>query len=744
MKAHCWRFFLMVTALACCSAQSAWASGGGDEFSQNNFAPQSYPTEKDLPSYAAGQIGVVPPTYWRVYQFLAYRAASGQALNASELKALKVNGSKIGAIDDAMGLIDSKISDWHMARTAVSESLPPPLQVAKYGRDFSSYGNCLEDAFRQATLTLQDRLKTHGMPWTAVWLANQDVVFANCGPSTQSAFQHGPPPRLMPAALAADAPAWLHKDHAYQTASALFYAGKFEPARAQFLIIGKDKASPWQPWGDYLAARCLMRQASLEQGPPNPANQEYTAIEEKKWRDRMEQARKELATLAPSFAPARQLLGYVDARVRPEKRLNELARRLSAGRFNAESPRLLADYLLIMDRIADNPETYGSDSRRMLKATAPLTRWIGAMQAGPSLHHEALAVARQQWKDKQEPHWLMPLLAQARVGELSPEEIQAAETVMPDAPAYVHLQYHLARLAVGADQMLEADARINAVLEKPADTASIATRNRLLGIKMLTAPSAEGFFAAAQRTLAEAGRALPITDESSKASTPSVLLADNDYHRHLYRRLSLAELQRARPFSSQFVGSAAFADVVWTRAIVLADYATADAFTAEVMRERGTTEALYRRYIGATDAAAKRDAAMLIMVNAPELHPNLIRDGGVGGGWDCGAKSPQAIPVMADELDSAWPQFLSSESRAQATKEQQQLLTLPKRSDYLAPLLLDYASRHPKDPEVPKALHYLVASTRMECPEYGGKPKRSKSYSQQVFELLHKRYPRSD
>ncbi len=58
--------------------------------------------------------------------------------------------------------------------------------------------------------------------------------------------------------------------------------------------------------------------------------------------------------------------------------------------------------------------------------------------------------------------------------------------------------------------------------------------------------------------------------------------------------------------------------------------------------------------------------------------------------------------------------------------------------------LLDWVQRNPNDAEAPKALHFFIASTRMECPVYGEKIKRQKSYSQQAFELLKKRYPNSE
>nr|WP_295787088.1 hypothetical protein [Rhodoferax sp.] len=720
-------------------AAGAARASGGDGYAQNSFVPESAPTTKDLPLYASGQIGVVPGSYWRVYQFLAYRAASGQPLTPAELQSLDIQGWKIGAIqgDSATNTeATDPYTAWLAVRKKIAGAAPiANLAVTKYDEvNYVEILNCADDALRRASITLAERLQSGGLVWAKVWLANQDAVFANCGLVTRVRSGKPKPASPMPAALPGDAPAWLRRDHAYQTAAALFYAGQFEAARQQFLTIAKDKASPWHSWGEYLAARSLIRKATLDRGEPNPSNAEYTQAEDKKWRSQLEQARTELAAMVATFPQAQGLLGWVDARIRPQARLAELASTLHTGRFSAASPRQLADYLLIWDAV-DGPAS---------QAQEPLTQWIAAMQGDRKM---GLAAARQGWKAHGEPLWLMPLLAHAGAGELNAEEWKAAAAVPSSASAYVHLQYHLARLEVTSEKSVDADARISTLLQQTEH--SVVTRNRLLGIKMLTAATREGFFQAAARQPAEPDTVGPITSEKTTnettkneaakdtsakpvapASTP--VATDGDYPRHLFRHFSLAELQKARPLAKD-LQSRPLADVVWTRAIILGDYSVADSVTADVMVGRDTTHHLYRRYLDAKDPVAKRDAALLILANAPEFNANVG-----GDAWGC------AVPVSpsadTDALGAAWPRFLSPEARAQATSEMQKLRALPKRSDYLGPLLLDYAQRNPGDAEVPKALHFFIASTRMEC-NYGDKPKRQKSFSQQAFERLKKRYP---
>ena len=67
--------------------------------------------------------------------------------------------------------------------------------------------------------------------------------------------------------LSADAPALAQADRAYQIAAAHFYAGQFVEAEAAFTAIARDSASPWRAMAPYLAARAIVRQATI--GGPN-------------------------------------------------------------------------------------------------------------------------------------------------------------------------------------------------------------------------------------------------------------------------------------------------------------------------------------------------------------------------------------------------------------------------------------------------------------------------------------------
>lgn len=728
-----------ILAAALFSVSSALQASGGDDFMENVFSPQYHVPVPELQDYAGGKLGIVAPTYWRVYHFLAYRALTGHPLSKAELAKLNVQGfrvgEEVGGFDYSYSEDRNGVDTWLKARSAVRGAAPTKVRVDTDVGDFSMIINCPVDAFNRASKTLAQRIEQGGQQWAAVWLANQDAVFANCGPEMDQATRNAAPlvrPLTLPPPLPAKAPAWLHKDYAYQRAAAHFYAGRYDQARTQFLAIAGDAASPWQPLGKYLAARALIRSAATLPGIAESED------DKRLLRERLGKARIEMVALARDYAPAQRLVDWLDIRVRPEERRRELSAALAVDAVGASTPQMVTDYLFLMDKLEGS----------MVGAADPMTAWIGVMQAsGVDRYSErddnevstrrraALDVARAHWEKKREPVWLLALVTNARKDDLKSAERKAAAAVKTDSPAFVAIQYHLARLALAEGRTKDADATVSALLKSPIATSA---RNRLLRLKMVTAPNADTSLAAAARTPAERESAVPVPDEG-KPQTAAPMF-DTDLQAHIEQHFPLTTLVRLKP-ALPASEQATVADLIWTRAVLLGQYAIADGLTDEVARKRATTRHLYERYKKAATPEAKREAAHLILANAPELAPRVSRDDRTSFGshyWTC-----NVIDTGDDGLDAVPPAFLSAEERAQVDKEKAQLLTLAKRSAYLIPIVIDWARKNKADPEVPKALHFLIASTRNECGS-GAESDKTRNYSKEAFEFLHRHYPKNE
>ncbi|HSI48282.1 MAG TPA: hypothetical protein VLA61_08440 [Ideonella sp.] len=769
-------------------------ASGGDGFAESPLTPEWHVPASELPAYAAGRLGVLPGSHWRIFLFLAWRAANGHPLSAEEVKALDLNAWRVGPWSHGISMetdnADSMLKAWQAARDSAAAALPSanrPAAPARIGterstEDWSSYLNCPADAFARAAQTLATRQRLPDWPaWGGVWLAQQDQVFANCAPDDARPGQPAPPPRL-PAALTAGAPAWLAKDRAYQFAAAQFYAGQYPAARSGFQAIAKDGTSPWQPLGAYLAARALVRQATLAIGPERQPDRSETG-----WRQPLSTARQELLALAPTQPAAAALVGWVEARLRPRERAQELGQQLASAPMNRQTIAALGDYLRLLD---------GLSPQQLAQSPDPMTRWIGLMQAsqdgptgadpasqqpaddatereaadrgaleGGALQRLAASLARQSAaKDSKAPAglWLAPLLALARPAGagMPPERVlteaeqRAALAVPATSPLYQHLRYHLARLQIEQGQGAAADAGITAMLADAKQPMSIATRNRWLGLKMLSAPTLAGFLAAVPRRVPteEAGQPIIDADRTAEKGTsnpeppPPQFQPADDFALRLYRNLPLSVLKLAqRAPAMPGTETTRLAEVIWTRAVLLGDWASADDMAPLLAAPRSTTKPLWDRYAAATSPAAKREAAVVIWANTPELDPAVVNDQGLQQSWGCITYAN--TDTTADPTHLAGPAFLSAAERDAAQAERARLQALPLRSEYLGPPLLAWARSHTADPEAPKALHFFIASTRMECRGVPAHPRPKDdpaTDSKDAFQLLHKQWPKSE
>jgi len=336
--------------------------------------------------FARGHLGIVQPTYERLYQVIAYRYLSGVGLNDAERRAVLPSPQPM-----------SDTNPWLVARNKAPgvkplRQLDPYRQVHERGY-FDTYLNCNDDAFRTAASTLERIQRTSAV---AEWIGAQDVVFSNCSQGA-AIPQAASDPRL-------------RADRNYQIASAKFYAEQYDAARRDFETIAADVSSPWHGIAPYLAARCLIRAGMFAQ------------------------AEGELRSIAadPAFArwhaPASRLLGYLAAHLHPAQRMHELALALVRPDLQTTIGQDLIDYRMLFDGdIAPQPND-------------DLTEWIRSFQAGG-------AGAIVNWRARHTLPWLVAALQVSKPSDAAvPELLAAAGKVKSDSPAYITVNYHQMRL----------------------------------------------------------------------------------------------------------------------------------------------------------------------------------------------------------------------------------------------------------------------------------------------------------
>lgn len=680
----------------------------GPDFSPPEFVRRREPD--DPARFLAGHLDVISPRLKTAWQVVAWRRLSGLANLKIDAAALETSHLTVQALYDAM-------SAWSEARkAALPSAADAPVTPERWldtpaidesGEPYTDsvpYLNCPAAAFNTAVDTLADR-RTRFPAAVGAWIQAQDAVFATCGGEEAPAVRE--PEAGLPEPLAAD--------RRYQMAAASFYAGRFDDARSRFLAIAKEKSSPWSAGAPYLAARALVRKASLAPEPADPR--------------RFDPADKELAALAAdsSFAwrePARRLREWVAIRARPAERTAELGKALAARELSAEAfGQPLTDYAYLLRH---EPRPAAAD---------PLTEWIDAFGARTP---EAAKKALDRWRSEKSLPWLVAALANAPSDGKTPADLlQAAADLKDDSPGKATASFQRARLLIAAGQGAEARRELDRLLKS---TLARGSENLAKSLRLRTAASLDD--------LVSDGVQLPLYDGGEvDPEVPQERYLTGEAAFWLNTRLPVASFAAAAERPGAADVRERLAAAAWTRATLLDRTAEAER-AAKLLGDAVPEIAAW-----ATAAPADRSVtATWALLKNPGLSP-LVEGGFPRWGtvadvddyrrnWWCAA-----LPTEISDEDRngdlpdlpAQPTFLSAAENAAAERETKALEALGEGYDVIAARALAWAKARPNDPNVPEALYLAsqrarVAACRQE------KPNLSKT----TFDLLKKTYPKSE
>jgi hypothetical protein len=753
-------------------------SSCGPFFTEAVFVYESHPGQP-LKWYAEGDLGVVFPGYSRAYLVVAYRYLAGNPLSAQEQRgALDFWGWALKPEWRPQERTDKDpVDDWLSARSRImGKAAARPSIVTDRSVGFEDYGNCLDDSFRTAVLTLGDRSRRYGTGSPAVleWIKGQDVVFSNCAEANK-----------IPAMVGDASPAWLKADRRYQIAAAYFYAQSFERAAQEFDQIAADAGSPWHSLAPYLAARAVIRSAML-------------ATTDRQKADGLERAEKRLRQIVKDpkqrsmHHAARQMLGFVTFRTHPQERNVELARLLAGPRPDPDFRQDLIDYAWSMDQfVGEGPfefsvPHFGANHEReeiqwrqqtyrklaSVRAAQEMTDWIFTFQYdqdGGRIH------ALERWRQRHSLPWLVAALSKIDAGDpAAPELVRAAEEVPAGSPAYPTVAYHRVRLLLKSGENEKARALLDDLLSPHGPKLTVSSRNVFLAQRLVLSTSFEDFLARAPRPVAELSydwddgpacnsKACKDFIYGTGVSKETLLRFDRDSAFTLNLRLPLDMLAHAvagDELPEPLRGELAVA--TWTRAVMLDRHDVAVALIPEIEKAYPVTKELLESY-AAAGPDEKDQTALFVMLHFPGMRPfvnfgvaretRMDKIDNYRDNWWCAdvgadvetvnyeknfydrSQRKAAIPENAPP----YPAFLSAEQVKTAGEEWKRLAASGSGDSYLPKKTLEWASDHPHDPRLAEALHFAVRTTRYGC----GVDKHIGVLSHKAFTVLHERYPNS-
>ena len=412
--------------------------GCGPWFDEAVFTSSSEP-QTSQEEFAAGNLGIVLPSMRRSYLIVAYRTLNGTKLNAAQQhEAMDVWNRNMGPGNPTEETEDgTALQAWEKAREQVrgAAQLEAVSRYATVAEDqpYQVFLNCPEDAFKTAEGTLNARVARYGAASAAVkeWLAAQDQVFANCDGKAQ----------VVPVKLESADPL-LRADRNYQIAAALFYQRRFGEAAAAFEAVGKDAASPWAPYGEYLAARAMVRKATLSSSEDGKFDMAGL---------RAAQARlEELVRSSQSGAPhgaAERLLDYLRFRTEPGKRVAELEQVMLKPDPGPEFKQHLWDYVLLVSH-----GEQAEDLSDWIKTFYTETTYEHPLGAPHADAQQEAKHALAKWRETKSMPWLIAALSLSDAKDAA-ELLKAAGQVPAGSPGYLSVRYYALRLmARGKDQ----------------------------------------------------------------------------------------------------------------------------------------------------------------------------------------------------------------------------------------------------------------------------------------------------
>jgi len=643
-----------------------------------------------------------------------------------------------GELDDS-----AWIKKWTDARSKVPGlSAPPEIRAFRRREkphEYESYLNCQEDAFANAAATLADRIKRFGAdsPLVHDWVIAQDAVFANCYEG-----KHIPEP------ISSGAETIAVADRAYQIAAAEFYAESFDEAKAAFDDIARDRRSMFREKAPYLAARALIRKASLsekeEDGHPWLAEAEtrLNAILKDK-------------SLSSSHHAAARLLNLDRVRLHPEEKLHELARSIVRKDGSADFKQDVWDYTVLLDKFVGDDD----EPKKVIPAgikSDELIDWILTLHDTSA---EAVSHSLERWQKTRSLAWLTVSLVKVDAQHPGLDRLlDAAQRIDENSPAFPTVAFHNVRLLIESGRSEPARKALAGILAKDRSLLPKSAVNRFLSQQMMLAQNLNEFLKAAQRIPAgfsddADGRELPEDEKEANETTKGAqFFFDADATSIINQAMPVAVLTEAALSNTPAANLRRdLARAAFMRAALLDAHDRASEMIDVLGSYYPEMKGALAAYQRAKTADARRYATIYIALKFPGMRPYLAA--GIGrttalaeidsfrDNWWCAEPpAPQSNWAGEEQTEKkpkpiSPPEFLIR-SQAVAKRELGALQALGTGPNYFAQTAIDWARKNPADPHAPEALHLAVRSTR-----YGCTDKETGRWSKAAFDLLHERYP---
>ena len=407
-----------------------------------------------------------------------------------------------------------------------------------------------------------------------------------------------------------------------------------------------------------------------------------------------------------------------------------------------------------------------------------LTDWLFTYQIQ---NNEAYLYSLSKFRQTGSDIWLMTAISKAQKSSTELEYLlKAANKTSRFSPAYLTIAYHQARILIELDKQNEATKLLDDVLNSPNEMP-ISAHNQFLELRTNLAETLDEFLKFAQR------RPFAFDWDGTSGTIESFIELQKSYYNPEYTEQTKEDYERE--IEAQFkdeklwenrvmfdIGTIEsinkyfpleillkaeqspelpdylrerFAVAIWTRAIILEDFATADKIEPELLKYKPELQNQIQKLKTAKTPILKKDEATYLILKNPMLTPfiedGLGRSDNEFSQWDiddwwC---SPYEIEYDPGEDDSSKPKkptFLSDLLIKSAQTERERIASLADAPTYLGKKILEWARRSPLDKRIPESLYIVYEAngwTKYGCGN-------NTELRERIGKVLLTRYPKSD
>jgi hypothetical protein len=410
-----------------------------------------------------------------------------------------------------------------------------------------------------------------------------------------------------------------------------------------------------------------------------------------------------------------------------------------------------------------------------------LTNWLFAFQTDGT---EAYLYALSQYRQTNSDLWLLTAFAKAEKSSTELNRLfEAANKIDRSAPAYPTIAFHKTRILIEQGKIAEARKLLDDILNSGADLP-VSSRNKFLAQRAKLSETLDDFLKFAQlKPFAFDWDGTSGTIEDFIKMQKSWYTPDSfpnqtreEYEKEIEKNFEnekqwqdramfdfatisvmnqhfplpvLLEAEKS-PSLPDYLRER-FALAIWTRAVLLNDFVTAQNISAEVVKFHPELQEPLEKVALAKTPVGKQRAAIYLILKNPMFSPFL--EDGLGKAdndfntWDANDWWCAPYETEYDETGAEVkaqlppkPMFLTAAQSIAAQAERKKLTEIGDAPKYLGEKVLEWARLVPADKRVPELLYIVWAAngwTKYGCGN-------NVELRQKIMETILKKYPQSE